>query len=565
MILDRLDGARRKLRGNRLLVGVLTITASFVAVAASFFIIDWLAINRILPLGTGDLIARIILLVIAAVVLVRIIWLEFIAEWRIQRDDDTMALAVEVRHRELGGRLISTVQLSRAPDERGHVLTSSDLISGLIEQTEEISSSLDFFAIIDYRALKRSALIALCALLVAGGLSAWRPAHAKALLARLALMQVDYPTASTITAVRHTGLIAKGDSYPIEIELDAQRFIPESAEAQIRFATGGTITVSLRRVADDSTGKARFRGQVTQALDDFTFKPIAADARWPRWEQVSTLHRPALGNLVVACTYPAYLKMPPTTSALGDIQVPEGTVVTFSCAVTKAVTQAQLILRQGDADAVTTPAVISGAEKNAVSGSFTVSGSGSWALQIEDVDGLAPTLPPSFTISAVPDRSPVLTILTPNRDKLAAPRAKWPIRFTVKDEYGLTTARLQYTIEGTSAGAEGETPPVSVELPGFALPGETALSKSLEFDLGRLNLQPGMRVTWWLEVSDNRNPVANIGVSQRLHFTIVEPTTLRDEADRLNQEHLDSTLHIRDQQKTGRDEVQRLLKSVDTK
>jgi len=565
IILDRLDHARRSLRGNQLLVAVCQILAICVASVAGFFIIDWLAINRILAIGVGDTIARAILLIVTLGVIGRTAWQTFFAEWRTQRDDDVMALKVESHHRELGGRLISTVQLTRRLDEVGDESISAEMVEGLVEQTEEVAGGLDFLGIVDRKILKRVALIAAGALLVAGGLSAWRPDYAVALLKRLALLPVDYPTATRIIAVNHAGRVPQGEAYPIEIELDPSGFAPEEAEAQVQFANGRKVTVSLAKVADAPFGKVIFRGQVAQALDNFRFRPVAYDARWPRWEAVVAVRRPAVGGLSVTCTYPAYLGMPPETSTLGDLRLPEGSAVAVTVTTTKPIAEASLVLRYGDAEPVTASATIGGADSTTVSVEFPVTASGTWSLRLVDTDGLSPAQPPVYTLSSLPDKPPMVSITSPKQDKLASPRAKWPLRFTVKDDHGLGAGRLKYAVEGADAVAGGaEVPAVSIDLPGLAKVGESAVAKEAEFDLGRLNLQPGMRVTWWLEIADNRAPEPNWGSSQRLHFTIVDAETLRAEAERQRQELLDRIHRIRDRQKEGRDGVDTLLKAIDS-
>lgn len=562
-LLARIDTARRALRGNLLLTGLCRVAMTLVVSIACFFIVDWLAVNRILALGLADTLVRGVLLVVTLIVIGRIAWLTFIAEWRTRRDDDAIALRIEGRHAVLGGRLISTVQLSRQLSASDGEWTSKDLVDGLAAQTATAASSLDFLTIVDRQTLQRMAMAAGAVLLVAAALCAWRPDYAKALLGRLALMPIDYPRATRIVAVSHAGRVPQGEAYSIEIELDGARHIPESAEAEVRFANGRRVTISLSPVADAPFGKRLFRGQVTQALDDFSFRPMAYDARWPRWESVVAVRRPAVGALTVTCTYPAYLGLPPTTGNLGDLRVPEGTQVTIQATVTKPLAQAAIAVRHGDQEPTETILQIGGERKDSITGGFTVTTSGTWALRLEDQDGLSPAQPPIFTLTALPDKAPVVVITAPNQDKLAAPRAKWPLRFTAQDDHGLATAQLRYLIEnGEPEPGAVEPPSVAIDLPGLAGPGELSVSKAVEFDLGRLGVQPGQRVAWWIEVADNRSPSANRGVSQRMHFTIVDAETLRKDAERQRQELLDRINRIRDRQKETRDGVQTLLKET---
>jgi len=570
LLLARLDGSRRHLRTTLLAQGAVATLLTLLAVVAGFFIVDWLAVNRILALGWGDLLARVVLLLVAVAVLARIAWRTVLAEMRMVRSDDEIALRVERINRALGGRLISTVQLTRRRDAEAGGSISADLIAGLAEQTEARAADIDFAGIVNRRPLKRLALIALAALAITGGLIAWRSDYALALGARLLLRAVDYPTDTTILAVSAGGRVAQGDPFPIEIEVDATRHVPASASAQVRFVGGRTVTLALTRVVDSPSGKVLFRGQIKQALEDFSFRPAAHDAQWPRWVEVVATPRPAIGGLKVRCVYPDYLRQEPSEGTTGDLRVPVGTVVQVSAIASKALASATLTRRS---NASPEPAVeaMSIADERTLRGEFTVDGSGTWSLELRDHDDLTNPEPPQYTISAILDRAPVIVIASPGQDKVASPTARWPLRFTVKDDHGIGPGALKYviemgeTIQSSETAPQPEPVPVAIQLDGLASPGELAVSREAVFDLGKLSLQPGMRVTYWLEVADDRTPQANLGVSQRYRFSIVDPETLRAEIERQRAELAERLKTLRDRQQDARDGVDTLRKRATTR
>lgn len=560
MLLDRLAQARRALRANLLLTGAGQLLAVLVAAVAAFFLVDWLAINRILAVGLGDTLLRALLLAAVLTVAGRVAWSTAIAEWRTRRSDDTMALRVERTHPALGGRLISAVQLGRALDESVDTVTSPELVVGFVAQTEELSEGLDFLAIIDRRTIKRVVLIAAGALLAAGILMAWRSDYALALVQRMALLPVDYPTATRIIAVRHAGQAAEGEPYAIEVEVDPRFHVPATAQARVKFANGRLVIVSLTKVADASEGRTLYRGQVAQTLDDFSFRPTAHDARWTRSERVATARRPALGELTVTCTYPAYLGLAPTTATHGDLRVPEGTEVAVRATVSKPLAKAALVVAPKNGAPLEQPIDIA---SDAISARFTVSANGTWTFAIEDKDGLGPAQPPVYTITVQPDKAPVVTVTSPVKDRPASPLGRWPLRYTVTDDHGLVAARLSYVVEGPGQTAPGSEPlPTVIDLPDLATPGELMVNKATEFDLGVLGVVPGQRVTWWIEVDDNRQPTPNIGSSKKLCFTIVDEAALRAEVDRQRRELQQRIERARDQQKEARDAGEALLKAV---
>lgn len=566
-LLHRLDHARGVLRRTRLLAAALRLLAVLVAVIAGFFVIDWLAINRVLPLGIADTLCRVVLLAGAVVVVGRDLLRGVLGEWRVQRSDDDIALRVERVHQELGGRLISTIQLTRDLDGIDEDGTSHGMIEGLEADTQNRVADLDVLAIVDRRPLKRHAGLALACLVAAVALIAWKPAHAVALAARLALLSVDYPTASRILAINHAVSVAEGEAFLIEVDVDPASHLPERASADVAFANGRSARIALERVEDAPFGKVLYRGQLAQALQDFTIRPVVHDHRWPRWETVAVVRRPAVAGVTVACTYPDYLAMEATTAEVGDLRVPQGTTVAVTIRTTKPIARAELSLRQGLMEEPAVVELTRDTERQTLTGTFVTDASGTWSIVVVDDDGLSPTVPPSYTISVIPDRVPVVQIQLPNHDKLASPRAVWPLRFTVKDDHGIGQGWLKYVVEGSDANVTAEAPaaepvPVSVPLPGLAMPGETSVTRESTFDLSRLGVQPGQRVVYWIEVADNRTPTSGIGASAKQRFTILDNETLRAEMARQRAELFERISLIRERQKASRDAVDDLRKNA---
>lgn len=563
-LLPRLDRARSVLRQTRLLAAVLRLLTVFIAVLAGFFVIDWLAINRILPLGFADTACRVVLVAVAIAVVVVDLKRGALAEWRVQRSDDDIALRVERAHPQLGGRLISTVQLTRALNEIDEDGTSHGMITGLAADTEARVSGLDVLTIVDRQPLKRHAGLAVVCVAVAVALIAWKPGHALALAARLALLSVDYPTASRILAVNHPPRVAEGESFLIEVEVDAQGYVPERASADVAFDSGRSASIALERVEDAPFGKVLYRGQLAQALQDFTIRPVVHDHRWPRWEAVAVVRRPAVAGVSVACTYPDYLTLEPTTAEVGDLRVPEGTTVAVTIRTTKPIAQGEVAVRQGFTEEPTVIGLEADGAGQVLTGSFVATAGGTWTILVVDQDGLAPTVAPSYTISVIPDRVPVVQIQLPNHDKLASPKAIWPLRFAVKDDHGIGQGWLKYVIEGGDVTAETSAAaiPVSVPLPGLAMPGETSVVRETAFDLGRLGVQPGQRVVYWIEVADNRTPTPGVGASAKLRFTVLDAETLRAEMARQRAELFERVSLIRERQKATRDAVDDLRKNA---
>jgi hypothetical protein len=583
VILDRLDEVRRRLRRVHLMAGVFQSLLALLGLLAAFFILDWLVLSRTLEGGGGDQAARAVLLLAVLGLFGWVVARTIVKELRTERDDDQIALRVERRHPELRGRLISTVQLTRDADDDSAV--SSDMIAALEEETVSFSEALDFGSIINRTVLKRAGMAALFLVALAGSLGWWRRDYAHALMARLALTRAAYPTATSIVSVSpKDAAVGRGEPVTIEIALDPQRQVPDDASATIQMSTGKAAASQLKlaRVLDAPAGQAIFRGTIDQALEDFEFRPAAGDARWASWEKVRVRQRPALKSLNVACAYPKYLGKADDASAIGDLRVPVGTVVKIQAALTKPVKEATLTLRQlvrGE-DGVTKeqqstqPMTLDGGHGQA-SVSLTIENNGGYAIALKDDEGFTNTTPISFTISAIPDRAPTVSIQFPTADKSATKYARWPVKFTIRDDHGIAKAWLKYVITDPDAAGQGQeagqalaTASTKAAASAKAMPidlgqgVEAQFTGQVVFDLNQTGAAENQRVTYWIEAADNREPQPNISASPKYNFTIVDLATMKEQFERDRAEAIQAVKSLREKEKDTRDSVDAVRKNV---
>lgn len=575
VLIDRLDAVRSRLRRVHLLAGFCQTLLAALGLLALFFLLDWLVLSRSFEGAGGDLAARAVLLAAMVAVLGWVVWRTIVTELRTERDDDEIALRVERSHPKLRGRLISTVQLARTADDDDTTMVSSEMIDALAEETVSFSEALDFGTIINRRTLSRVGVAALVLVLLAGGLGWWRRDYAAALAARLSLTRAAYPTATRIISVTPGGAVGRGDDFAIEVELDPQAEVPDAASATLRQPGGATSELALVRALDAPDGRALFRGTVTKAVEDFSFRPHANDARWATWEQVAVRARPALKALSLAIDYPGYLGRAAETSAIGDIRVPVGTRVTISAALTKPVAQATLTLRtlsRGEdgkpVEAEERRPMDLDAARAQVTSTITVESNGSWSIALQDDAGFANASPISYSIAAIPDRVPSVSIQFPAADKAATKYARWPIRFTARDDHRVAKARLRYLVSDPDAAGTGEqagqalaeasmraaedAKAIDIEIgPG----GAQVVSQAL-FDLATSGAREGHRVTYWIEAQDNREPAANVGASARYSFNVLDLAAMREQYEQERRDMLKQIKELRDKQQDIRDGVE---------
>ncbi len=546
VLLDRLDGVRRRLRRVHLLAGLSRTLLVLIAALAVFFLLDWLVLTRSVESGAVDLTVRAVLVLGVLGVVGTVFSRTVVAELRTERDDDEIAMRVERSHPKLRGRLISTVQLCREEDVGS--LVSQEMIDALTEETVSFSEALDFGAIINRRNLKRVGLAALVVALMCGGLGWWRKDYALALLGRLTMRSSDYPTSARIISVTPGHTVGRGDDVTIEVVADSSREVPDTATAALRTADGHAIDLTLSKQPIGKDGQAHFIGTLTKVVDDFSYRPLVLDARWPNWEKVAVLQRPALKSLKLMLHYPAYLKQADEVSAIGDLRAPVGTVVEIQAQLTKPVIKAQYGQRlfthtvdgKPTETATTTAMKLEGGGTTA-SAKITVSENGTWTIDLKDADGFDNVDPISFGIDAVPDRPPTVGIKTPAQDKELGKNARWPITFIAHDDHAVAKAKLKWIIvtldadnadsdaqAKVEAAAEANAKSMSIDIG----PAAAQISAKVVFDVSTSGATEGQRITYWIEVLDNHAPDANVGTSARYNFTVLDAKSLAEKLER---------------------------------
>jgi len=559
-IRSHLAALRRRAHLAEVARGVGRQAAILVVGLAAWLVLDYWFITVVLGLAGWDVLARLAMTGCLLWLAGREAWRGLIAECRRERSDDELAMLLERAHPELGGRLISTIQLQRSLAAGGtRAVGSAGLVEALAEETQGRAASLDPRLAWRLDPARRALLLGGVLLLAAGLLAAWRSDIAAAFARRLAFLPAHYPTATRIASVNVPALVGRGDPLVIEIEVDPTSRVPAQAMAEVRGADGRSATLRLERITAD--GRALFRGSIAQAVEDLRIRPAAGDHRWEREELVQVVQRPSVSALALRLVHPAYLQLPDATSTVGDVQVPAGTRIEVVATFSRMVRQAELIVHGGTGEGVRSALTLE-ADGRSGRGSFDAVADGSWSILLTAPDGLTTADPPRWTLVATADRSPSITVTFPPRDKDVTRFARWPLRFTARDDHGLAGVRLRWQIipagaDPEAVSGEAASQEVALSATGPAIQGE------VPFDLAPLNLEAGARVVWWLEARDARSPEPGVASSLRGTFTILDPREMRERMAREKAELLNTLKTIRDRQNDAKAGVDGVRKSID--
>ena len=217
------------------------------------------------------------------------------------------------------------------------------------------------------------------------------------------------------------------------------------------------------------------------------FRGLAVEAQ-PKGATVEKAREPITGDVALTYRYPAYtgLSMKTVPNTTGEVTAPVGTEVSLQTISDRPVTRAQLSV---DGQAV--PLQIT--DGRALRGSFVVKKSGHYAFEFLTQGGRVVAQGPDTAITAQPDLAPKVTLLTPAEQLEVSAKDRVTLRYEVGDDYGLTSLALVYKLPGDTKEQR------------VALRHDEGRRSNGQYvwDLGPLPLNPGERITYYVEAVDN--------------------------------------------------------------
>jgi len=521
-IQQRIETVRGKERNVILVSGMCQVIVTLVLVVLGYFMLDFLFD---LPYGARWLFA------LGGLSIVGYIFNRaLIQELAKIHDDDEIALRIESRNSDLRGRLISTLQLTRANDG-AHFVGSPELIQALELETVRMSEPLDFGKIINTTLLKRLAIAAILVLAVNGALIFTFPDYFAALGVRLLNADARFPTKTRIKSIvlqRVDGssgnVIPRGEELRVIVEVDETSLVPKEP-GTLYFKTQGkdqTVPVELTPM-----GGTTFKGVLAKALESMTLRVKLNDLLTDE-QTIRVLGRPevnvgASGD-AISYTFPAYTgeKSVPKEK-FGGLTALTGSTAAIRFVSTKPLTSAALMRDDGQKFEFKKSEEI---KKETVEGkevetklewwsldALTMDKSGSFHMALIDTDGLNNSQPPvEYPIDARLDAPPSVKLHKPSRDATVTPVAKINVQFSARDDWGLRCLWLVYRIQkdGDQEGAG------KVERAERKLDGKKDIQPTIfHWDLSTLGVKPGDQVVFWLEADDECTTNDNVGARTR--------------------------------------------------
>jgi hypothetical protein len=231
-------------------------------------------------------------------------------------------------------------------------------------------------------------------------------------------------------------------------------------------------------------------GGIIQQVNSNVLYYIEYASQRSRDYRISVYERPVLTRADAKIIFPSYTKLPEKViKDTRQVSAVEGSQISFTFILNKAVAKAQLVPKEGPGPELT----VDGKHPNVYTTSFTATKNERYELHLADARGLTNEVPERFVIDVHKNMPPELKVVFPNRDVLASPLEELSLEADVSDDYGVTGCGLSYALAGNQV--------TDVALsPSSVTNGKQHIQHLLELE--KLNAQPDQLLTYYFWAED---------------------------------------------------------------
>ncbi len=328
---------------------------------------------------------------------------------------------------------------------------------------------------------------------------------------------------------------------PVSVDLSGE--LPENVSLLFTTVDHRFVDEPLAmREAED--GLHRYRAILTGEngrgiLQNLSYRVRAGDAESQTF-QVTVKQPPTATVHEVLFEYPDYMSFDDRQQKGGSIDAWEGTWVTVRATTNVPVSSALVQFRDAEdtnLKAEELPAIVSEGRNITARWQLQLRADGThpkfYQLQVRNEAGETDPEPTLYGLQIRPDEPPRIVLRHPESDIERPANAVIPLLFEVSDpDFLLRTVILRLEQEGSQLSVAPrlyEGPPYRQSVVG-----------TYDFDLSRLPLRPGDRLTYWLEARDNMEPFAdrsgNRTNTPKLNIDIVDAVSPEEVEQQLAEE-----------------------------
>ncbi|MES2708954.1 MAG: hypothetical protein V4726_20330 [Verrucomicrobiota bacterium] len=235
-------------------------------------------------------------------------------------------------------------------------------------------------------------------------------------------------------------LLEKGSNLVVLVKFSQS--VPEN----VSLVAGNTPETSRRVPLTRSLRDPVFGGSLPDVREDFRYH-IDYDGRSTREFTVRVFEYPRLERSDVVLNYPDWTKLP--EKRIEDtlrVSAVEGSRVSLTLKLNKPVVSATLKPRDSSAKEIALEVTADKPVASLTNSLLTVSGT--YELILKDDAGRLNKVPPVFTFEALPNSAPEIKLAQPRGDQTPSPLEELVFAGTARDDFGLLTWGLAFTMGG---------------------------------------------------------------------------------------------------------------------
>jgi hypothetical protein len=299
-------------------------------------------------------------------------------------------------------------------------------------------------------------------------------------------------------------------------------------------------TVSGRRQEFDLPAEGgpppTFARTLQSMQESFDYRITLGDAESDS-VRVQVKPRPGVAGVECRQNFPAYTRLPPQRRALGDLKILAGSRLALKVQANAPIKSGEIRLVGADHEKIVKSVPLIPEAKNHawLDGEVEIRAKevAGITLHLVDEDGIESRGAAIYPVELVPDETPTIKILWPERrEELLTREATMLISFLAKDDYGVAKVRLNYAVDWVEGG-----PHKSIDLDlGSALPKE--VTRRFDWRIGQItpHVEEGSVIDYWFDVLDANDVTGpGVGTTEHMQAKVVSEAEKRaDLANRLN-------------------------------
>jgi hypothetical protein len=511
-ILEKLEALRKTENQERLLTGALLFLLGFIALV-------FLAVGAEVLLRLGVLARTLLFWGLAVGSCAGFGWFVGVPFLKLlealpSSDDETLAKKAGHHFPSIKDRLLNLLQLHR---EKEGTLYSPELIDAAFVDLRNEVADLDFRDAVSFeiprRVGKSLSLVAAVVLLIAIIL----PSSIFEAAGRLARFRQEFvvPPSIRFTIEPGNAEVVRGEDVRISIAVDG---LPVESVALFMRSEGevNENEVLLKRNPD-----GRFSYDLTSVKGSLQYHAEAQRVESDEY-RITVVDRPAVKNLRLRLTYPAYTGIPPREldDNVGDVTALMGTRVGVEIRANKEPTHGQLVFKDGSQLPLKIAGVVATTQ-------LVLSKDRSYHILLVDEKGIRNSDPIEYQMKVIHDEDPTVSIAVPGKDVDLADDMRLPLALKLHDDFGFTSLRLGYRL----IHSKYEQPAQNfafIELPldqprSMGAGGAVEMDVAYFWDLRKLTLATEDVVSYFAEVYDN-DAVSGPKVGRSQTYTVRVPS-----------------------------------------